>query len=205
MSRGDVAVRGVSGPHRVRLNESAPTAPAPVGAVARRSVARPWPHPPPPSPCTSGCASTTPPAPSAGSPSPSVRRAATSPSSRASTSAASSSTRTSSSTATSEEHQEQVKAAISGLEGVEIMHLPRPHLRDARGRQDRGAGPDADPRPRGPVDGLHAGRGPGVHGHPRRPRAQPRADDPQEHRRHRLRRHRRARPRRHRPPAPPCR
>ena len=75
----------------------------------------------------------------------------------------------------------------------------RPHLRDARGRQDRGARADADRRPRRPLDGLHPGRGAGVHGDRAAAGAGPRAHDQEEHRRHRHRRHRRARPRRHRP------
>ena len=54
-------------------------------------------------------------------------------------------------------------------------------------------------RPRRPLAGLHPGRGPGVRGDRRRPRADPALHLGAQHRRRRHRRHRRARPRRHRP------
>ena len=76
----------------------------------------------------------------------------------------------------------------------------RPHVPDAPRRQDRdaleGAGQDA----RRPLDGLHAGRRPCLHGRSHEDRElglEP--DDQAEHGRGRLRRHGGARPRRHRP------
>ena len=64
----------------------------------------------------------------------------------------------------SEDHIERgAAAAVRGRRRRRGRRGRRPHLRDARGRQDRGARPDADRRPRRPVDGLHARRGPGVH------------------------------------------
>ncbi len=77
--------------------------------------------------------------------------------------------------------------------------LHRPHLRDAPRRQDRAAQQVPAEDARRPLDGLHAGRRPGLHRDRRRPLEGVRLHDQEEHRRGRHRRQRRARARRHRP------
>ena len=105
----------------------------------------------------------------------------------------------------SEEHIERVTAAVRDVDGVEVLEVADRTFEMHARRQDRGARPHADRRPRRPLDGLHAGCRTGLHRDRAAARAGPRAHHQEEHRRHRHRRHRGARARRHRPRRRPAR
>ncbi len=101
--------------------------------------------------------------------------------------------------AADEDHAQQLVEMMKTLVGRRGPRLLRPNLPGAPRRQDRGGGAHADPHPRGPLHGVHAGGGADQPGHRRRPlpRAQPHHQA--QLRRHRHRRQRGARARQHRP------